>query len=416
MKRLLLGLTFFLCATAAHAQTYSFGTITTTTQAATDNSTNAATTAYVTTGIANAIAAVNPAVATQAATNAILPNSPIYNNGVAGIGATITTATLNTPLVVDGYTPVLNDRILVKNEAGGGGLGASRNGVYTVTQVSGVGLAWILTRALDFDAPSDMNNSGAIPVVNGTANASTQWLLTSKVNTVGTDAVTFAQFSVSPSSVVVNNAANTGTSAMTLNMSASAPAGLIVPTLIGSNSVSTGGAIQYASDVQMYIFGATGSRNTMAVAATGAATGTTCTNQVVTAVFGTTGPTCSGLTSAYVNGSIANATTGAFSTLTDGATITWAIASAYEANAGVTLGGNRTLNITNPVNGGTYVLKVIQDGTGSRTLALGTGCTWKVSGGGAGTITLSTAANAIDVLTWSYDGANCLAILTKNFN
>jgi len=105
-----------------------------------------------------------------------------------------------------------------------------------------------------------------------------------------------------------------------------------------------------------------------------------------------------------------------YATLTDGATITWAIGSGAYQNAKVTLGGNRTLNITGPLNGGQYTLEIVQDATGSRTLALGTGCTWKVIGGGAGAITLSTAANAIDVLSFTYDGTNCLATLGKNFN
>lgn len=184
------------------------------TPASTDNSTKIASTAYVTTAVANAIAAVNPAVAVQAATAAILPNTPTYLNGVAGIGATITAGVTNTTLVVDGYTPLLNDRILVKNESGGGGLGASRNGIYTVTQLAAPGLAWVLTRALDYDQPSDMNNTGAIPVVNGTANTQTQWVLTSTVNTVGTDTVTFTQFSSNPSKVFTiagSNLSGTGT-------------------------------------------------------------------------------------------------------------------------------------------------------------------------------------------------------------
>jgi hypothetical protein len=105
-----------------------------------------------------------------------------------------------------------------------------------------------------------------------------------------------------------------------------------------------------------------------------------------------------------------------FGALTDGATITWSIGSAFVANATVTLGGNRTLNITSPVNGGDYVLKVVQDGTGSRTLTLGTGCTWKVSGGGSGAIVPTTTAAAVDILTFTYDGTNCYATFTKNFN
>lgn len=109
----------------------------------------------------------------------------------------------------------------------------------------------------------------------------------------------------------------------------------------------------------------------------------------------------------------------AFSTQTDGATVTWALGSAFIANATLTFtthGGSRTLNITNPINGGSYVLKVIQDGTGGEGLTLGTGCTWKVSGGGAGAITPSVTASAQDVLAFTFDGTNCYANFNKNFN
>ncbi len=176
------------------------GTPTAPTPAATDNSTKLATTAYVTTGISNAVAGVNPAVAVQAATAAILPNSPSYNNGVAGIGAFLTTATTNTALVVDGVTIGLNDRVLVKNQGS-----SFQNGVYFESQLQGVGLAWILTRALDYDTPSDMNNTGAIPVINGTVNTTTQWVQSSQVTAVGTDAVTFAKFSSNPTIIAVRS-------------------------------------------------------------------------------------------------------------------------------------------------------------------------------------------------------------------
>lgn len=148
-------------------------------------------------------AGLNPAVAVQAATAAILPNSPTYNNGAAGIGAFITTTTLNTALVIDGQTiNTLGQRVLVKNEGSGGGLGAPDNGVYTLTQIVGLAAAWILTRALDYDQPSDMNNTGAIPVVNGTVNAQTSWVLTSQIATVGTDPLTFTQYTLNPTTIV----------------------------------------------------------------------------------------------------------------------------------------------------------------------------------------------------------------------
>lgn len=183
------------------------GSPTTTTQSAADNSTKVATTAYVTTAVTNALAGVNPAVAVQAATTAAGDTSSFtYNNGVGGIGATLT-GTVNTAVTIDGYTfAALGQRLLVKNDTQSPS--GAFNGVYYVTQVQTSLLAPILTRALDYDQPSDINNTGAIPVVNGTVNADTSWLLTSTVNTVGTDPLTYAQFSVAPANVLQTGGSN----------------------------------------------------------------------------------------------------------------------------------------------------------------------------------------------------------------
>ena len=83
--------------------------------------------------------------------------------------------------------------------------------MYVVSTLAALGVAWVLTRAGDYNAPSDINSTGAIPVVNGTANALTSWLLTSTVNTVGTDALTYAEFSLNPTTVVVGPASSTST-------------------------------------------------------------------------------------------------------------------------------------------------------------------------------------------------------------
>jgi hypothetical protein len=114
-----------------------------------------------------------------------------------------------------------------------------------------------------------------------------------------------------------------------------------------------------------------------------------------------------------------NTASPAFTTQTDAATVTWNTASALLANASLTFtvhGGSRTLNVSNMVNGGSYVIWLKQDSTGGEGLALGTGCIWKVSGGGAGAITPSTGANAVDVLAFTYDGTNCYANFNTNFN
>lgn len=114
-----------------------------------------------------------------------------------------------------------------------------------------------------------------------------------------------------------------------------------------------------------------------------------------------------------------NTSSPAFAAQTDGATVTWAVGSALMASASLTFtthGGSRTLNLTGLVNGGTYTMWIKQDGTGGEGLTLGTGCTWKVGGGGAGAITPSVGANVVDILAFVYDGTNCYANFRNNFN
>jgi hypothetical protein len=82
-------------------------------------------------------------------------------------------------------------------------------------------------------------------------------------------------------------------------------------------------------------------------------------------------------------------------TLTDAATIAWDMSTGIDFQ--VTLAGNRTLgNPTNTQVGKKGRIKVIQDATGSRTLAKSSNC--KTVGGAA--LTLSTAANAIDYIDY----------------
>ena len=83
-------------------------------------------------------------------------------------------------------------------------------------------------------------------------------------------------------------------------------------------------------------------------------------------------------------------------TLTDGATITPDFSQGN--NFSVVLGGNRTLaNPTGITTGQTGVIYVIQDGSGSRTLGIGSH--FHFSGGTAPTFT--TTANAVDAIAFS---------------
>lgn len=114
----------------------------------------------------------------------------IYVNGLSGVGATLTNSGAQIPLVIDGVALALGDRVLVKDQTT-----ALQNGIYTVTNIGGTAVNWVLTRAADFDSPSQMARGDVVNIISGTVNAVTSWMLTSSVATVGTDSITFAELS-----------------------------------------------------------------------------------------------------------------------------------------------------------------------------------------------------------------------------
>jgi hypothetical protein len=111
----------------------------------------------------------------------------------------------------------------------------------------------------------------------------------------------------------------------------------------------------------------------------------------------------SNTTALYVNSGISYTGT-AYTTpvsLTDGATISWAATSAQVAT--VTIAGNRTVAApTGLTSGAFYSLEVIQDATGSRTLAWNSVFKWT----NATAPVLSIAASARDYFVFRSDGTN----------
>jgi hypothetical protein len=134
-----------------------------------------------------------------------------YLNGVGGVGATLTNAGVQAAFSIDGQSPVVGNRVLIKDQAS-----TLQNGIYTVTNVGSGVTNWILTRATDYDQPSEIHPGDLVPVESGTANSDTLWLQIATVATVGVDAITFAQFSNAPITLPVSGAnggtgvANTG--------------------------------------------------------------------------------------------------------------------------------------------------------------------------------------------------------------
>lgn len=95
--------------------------------------------------------------------------------------------------------------------------------------------------------------------------------------------------------------------------------------------------------------------------------------------------------------------------LTDGATITVDLDTFV--NASVTLEGNRTLGQpTNGKIGQSGYIRIQQDATGSRTLSFH--ADWKFAGGSAPSLT--TTANAVDILFYQVVSGKVFASLMKN--
>jgi hypothetical protein len=146
--------------------------------------------------------------AANAATTANL--TATYNNGTSGVGATLTNSGALAAFAVDGYTASLNDRILVKDMTTG-----AYNGIYTVTTVGSGAVAWVLTRATDFNTPGSGPNfieTGAgVYVSSGSVNAASSFVMTTTgAITVGTTALTWTQISSAASVTVTSPLQKTG--------------------------------------------------------------------------------------------------------------------------------------------------------------------------------------------------------------
>lgn len=187
-----------------------------------------------------AAAGLNAHAAVDAATTANL--TATYSNGSSGVGATLTNSGTLAAFAVDGYTASLNDRILVKNQTT-----QSQNGIYTVTTVGSGAAAWVLTRATDQDTTPEMGAGDLVYVRNGTAAATTLWVQTAKITTIGTDSVTWTQFSGASTATagagLVQNGNAYDVVGTANRITVSADAVDIASTYVGQTSITTLGTI-----------------------------------------------------------------------------------------------------------------------------------------------------------------------------
>ncbi len=121
-----------------------------------------------------------------------------YNNGTAGVGATLTNAGTLAAFTPDGIVAQAGDRILIYNQTN-----QFENGVYEVTTVGDGSTAWVLTRTTDADSyglkdPNALGEGDAFFIQSGNTGAGETYVCnTSGTITFGTTAITFTQVSSS---------------------------------------------------------------------------------------------------------------------------------------------------------------------------------------------------------------------------
>ena len=119
-----------------------------------------------------------------------------YNNGTAGVGATLTNAGTQVALVMDGVTVATNDRVLVYEQTD-----QTQNGIYVVTDTGSGSTNWVLTRSDDantyvINSANGLSEGSTVFVQQGATGAGETYTCnTSGTITFGTTAISFAQIS-----------------------------------------------------------------------------------------------------------------------------------------------------------------------------------------------------------------------------
>jgi trimeric autotransporter adhesin len=124
------------------------------------------------------------------------PLTATYNNGTAGVGATLTNAGAQAALVIDGVTVTTSDRVLVYQQTN-----QTENGIYVVTDTGSGSTNWVLTRSSDADtyvinSANGLSEGSTVFVQQGATGAGETYTCnTSGVITFGTTNISFTQIS-----------------------------------------------------------------------------------------------------------------------------------------------------------------------------------------------------------------------------
>lgn len=153
-----------------------------------------------------------------------------YDNGLSGVGATLT-ATNNGAAVIDSVSLNVGDIVLFRGQTN-----SFENGVYTLTTNGTVSTPSIYTRATFYDTPSQASYGKIICVVEGANYAGAFFTQNIVVNTIGTDPITFYR-DIGDFTNTEGNYLSGVTSPIQTQLNAKAP--LASPTFTGNVTVPT---------------------------------------------------------------------------------------------------------------------------------------------------------------------------------
>jgi hypothetical protein len=208
-----------------------------------------------------------------------------YNNGAAGVGATLTNAGALVAFTPDGTVASVADRILVYNQTN-----QAENGVYVVTTVGSGSVAWVLTRASDADtyalkSPNGLGNGDAFFITSGATGAGETYVCnTVGVITFGTTAITFVQISATQIYSAGTGLTLTGTQFSITNTAVTAAA-YGSASQVGTFTVNAQGQLTLASNTSIAISASQVTSGTLAIAQGG--TNSTATPTAGGAIYGT---------------------------------------------------------------------------------------------------------------------------------
>jgi hypothetical protein len=149
------------------------------------------------------------------------PLNAVYNNGTFGVNSTLTGA-VNGTLSVDGFVPVVGDRILVKDQTN-----KAHNGDYVVQQLGDASTPFIMKRIETIDESDEVPGS-YFYVYDGATLKGTGWVFT-VINpitfSIGTDDIAVNQFSGQGSLIAGNGLTINGN---TIDINAANPTRIVV--------------------------------------------------------------------------------------------------------------------------------------------------------------------------------------------